>query len=576
MLNIHRVVAGCALGLCSLVSHAGELLIEQTPGVAVVSAHPLATRAGLEVLHRGGNAFDAAVAVTAALAVVEPQGSGLGGGGFYLMHRTSDRFSLFVDARETAPDAATGDLYLDRDELPVRALSYDGPLASAIPGTPAAMEHIARSYGRLPLSQSLAPAIRYARDGFAIDPALAGWLSASSERLSPAARTVFLPEGVLPEVGDRLVQADLARTLQAIADRGARGGFYSGEVAKRLRDGVFADGGIWSLRDLERYRIREREPMVVDYRGHRITTAPLPSAGGIAMAQVLGVLEQRAWPPNNEHAARHELVEALRLAFHDRAKYLGDPDFVEVPVARLTGRDYVQRMSERIGAQALPSTTLVAETGRPFDMLAQAPDERQTTHFSIIDRDGNRVSATLTLNSAFGSGYMPPGTGVLLNNEMDAFATAPLVRDLDGALRLEPNHIQPHKRPLSSMTPAFVDGPRGVFVTGTPGGSRIVSAVLLSVLAHINGMDVQQVVAMPRFHHQFLPDLIEFEARALTPEQREALALRGHSLHELSEPFGNMQAIHWNKMANSLYAASDPRGYGAAEVRLIGLSVADR
>lgn len=553
-----RALLAALLLLCGLP--AGAASLPDVPGHAVASAHPLATRAGLKVLERGGNAFDAAVAVTAALAVVEPYGSGLGGGGFYLLHRSGDQMEVFVDARETAPDAATGDMYLDRDGKPIPSLSRDGPLAAGIPGTPRALEHITELFGRNSLAENLAPAIRLATEGFPIDSKLAARIAASAHRFSEAAEAVFLPDGELPIAGDRLVQKDLGATLMTIAEHGAEG-FYEGELAERLQGGVFRDGGIWSLSDLKRYRTKEREPVRFEYRDYRITTAPLPSAGGITLAQIFGMLDALEWPSGDDTAARHELVEAMRRAYRDRAVYLGDSDFVDVPVERLTSPEYAKSLAADIGRMATPSETMEIAS-----LQERRAKGENTTHFSIIDDDGNRVGATLSINTWFGSGYMPPGTGVLLNNEMDDFATAPLVPNAYGLVHTEANAIQPHKRPLSSMTPTFVDGPRGVFITGTPGGSRIITMVLLSVLGHINGLSVEQAVAAPRFHHQFLPDRISFEPRALTPEQRKELRARGHELEPSTRRFGNMQAIHWSTRSNRLEAASDPRGIGDAKV----------
>lgn len=558
-----RLLVGAFLLCCGLP--AGAASLPDVPGHAVASAHPLATQAGLKALERGGNAFDAAVAVTAALAVVEPYGSGLGGGGFYLLHRSGSEEDVFVDARETAPGAATGDMYLDADGDPVSRLSRDGPLAAGIPGTPAALEHITELFGRNSLAENLAPAIRLAVEGFPIDAKLAARITASAHRFSEAAEAVFLPGGELPVAGDRLVQEDLAATLMTIAELGADG-FYEGALAERLQGGVFRDGGIWSLEDLAGYRVKERDPVTIDYRGYRITTAPLPSAGGITMAQIFGMLEALDWPSGDDTAARHELIESMRRAYRDRAKYLGDSDFVDVPVGRLTSEDYAEELAADISRMATPSETMEI-AGRP----RQDEEGGNTTHFSIIDDDGNRVSATLSINTWFGSGYMPPDTGVLLNNEMDDFATAPLVPNAYGLVHTEANAVQPHKRPLSSMSPTYVNGPRGVFITGTPGGSRIITMVLLSVLGHMNGLSVEQAVTAPRFHHQFLPDRVSFEPKALTTEQREKLRARGHELEPTTRRFGNMQAIHWDIRRNVLEAASDPRGIGDAKVVRLSL-----
>ena len=535
------------------------------PGHAIATAHPLATEAGERILAAGGNAFDAAIAVAAALAVVEPYGSGLGGGGFFLMHRAFDDRDTFLDARETAPAAATGDMYLDRRERLVRELSLTGPLAAAIPGTPAAIEHLARLWGKLPLERSLAPAIQLARHGFEADARLVERIREEATRFSPAARAVFMPGGRVPEVGQRIVQADLANTLEALARDGAQG-FYQGEVGRRLQQGVFRDGGIWSPEDLKQYRVRERVPHRFFYRGHEIVTAPLPSAGGVTLQQTLQTLEALDWPPADGTLARHQLIEALRYAYRDRAIYLGDSDFVQVPLDRLLSREYAARNAATIGERARASASL--DVDRLQAQRAAARVDGQTTHFSIIDRDGNRVAATLTINTWFGSGYMPPGTGVLLNNEMDDFATAPLVPNAFGLVHTESNAIQPHKRPLSSMSPTFVTGPRGVLVLGTPGGSRIITMVMLGILSHLNGLSLAEVVATPRIHHQFMPDELQYESGALSRAQIDGLQARGHSLNEFTRPWGNMQAVHWDRVNQLLHAASDPRGIGTARVHM--------
>lgn len=555
-------LAGAALSSACLAAGTERHGGAAPPAEAVATSHPLATEVGLRVLREGGNAFDAAVAVAAALAVVEPYDSGLGGGGFFLMHSARDGRDVVVDARETAPGAATGDMYLDRDGRPVAHFSTEGPLAAAIPGTVAALDHITAAFGSRPLAANLAPAIALARDGFPADATLSERVRKSAHRLSPAARTVYMPGGRAPRVGQKIVQRDLAATLQAVAARG-REGFYAGPVASRLRAGVFRDGGIWSLGDLAAYRVVERQPATFAHRGHRITTVPLPSASGVALAQIFGMMEARDWPPPDNTAARHEIIEAMRLSYRDIAKYLADPAYVNAEVERITSAGYIGELARGIGRTARQSRSMDVAALRE----AARDKGRNTTHFSILDRHGNRVGATLSINEWFGSGYMPPGTGVMLNSTMDDFATAPLVRDATGRLHLEANHIQPHKRPLSTMAPTFVEGPRGVFITGTAGGSRIITSVMLSVLGHINRLSVEQTVNAPRFHHQFLPDVVEFESRALTISQQKQLRERGHRLDVADTSFGNMQAVHWDTGARRVEAASDPRGQGSARVQ---------
>lgn len=526
---------------------------------AVATSHPLATQVGLDVLRDGGDAFDAAVAVAATLAVVEPQHAGLGGGGFFLLHRAADDAQEVVDARETAPGAATGDMFLGADGEPIARFSRDSPLGAAIPGVPAALAHIGRHYASRDLVENLAPATRLARQGFAVDSELAASLRVAARRLSPAAREVFLLADGVPSAGERLRQPDLAATLEALGAHGAEG-FYEGPVAQKLRAGVFADGGIWRHDDLRDYQLIEREPARITYRDHVVTTVPLPSVGGVTMAQMLKALEARNWPPRDDSAAWHELIEVMRLAHRDSARHLGDPAFVDVPVARLTSDAYLRERAANIG----PRAGRVARTD--VALLQRRDRHTNTTHFSIIDAAGNRVSATMSLNGRFGSGYMPPGTGVLLNNQMDDFATAPLARDSSGALHTRANHVEPGKRPLSTLAPIFVEGPRGVLVAGTPGGSRAVSATAMAVLLYSNGLRVSQIVAAPRLHHSYIPHRVELESNTLSARQVGSLRARGHALRTQRERFGDMQAIHWDRGSGRLEAASDPRGNGVARV----------
>src|SRR5262245_12416859 len=381
---------------------------------AIASAHPLATAAGHEILRRGGNAFDAAVAVAAALAVVEPYASGLGGGGLWLLHRAADGRQVMVDARETAPGKATPDLYLDGAGKPARAATTQGGTAAAIPGAPAALAHVAAKYGALPLAESLAPAIRLARDGIEVDARYTR-AAAQRERLlqaRPETARVFLDDNRAPRPGWKLRQPALARTLERLGKEGGRG-FYEGSVAAALVQAVNGAGGMWQLSDLSAYRVVERQPLRFQYRGATVTVAALPSAGGIALAQCLQMLErfETADPRSPRYA--HLVVETLRRAFRDRAAYLGDPDLAEVPVERLTSRAYA--------AQQAASIEPAAATRSEPPGAATPPGGNSTTHLSVVDAAGNRVAATLTINLTFGSGVVGGDTGVLLNNEMDDF-----------------------------------------------------------------------------------------------------------------------------------------------------------
>jgi gamma-glutamyltranspeptidase/glutathione hydrolase len=529
---------------------------------AIASAHPLATQAGMEILADGGNAFDAAVAVSAVLAVVEPYSSGLGGGGFWLLHRARDDFEVMVDGREKAPLAASRDMYLDADGEVVPDLSVDGALAAGIPGEPAALDHIARHYGRLPLARSLRPAIRLAREGFVVDAhyrKLAQFRQAVLQN-NPDAAGIFLQDDEVPEEGYRIVQPDLADTLAAMA-RFGNAGFYRGPVARALVDGVRAGGGIWTMEDLAQYRVVEREPIQVAFQGLRITSASPPSSGGVALATMLNILSTFELTELDAATHAHVVIESMRRAYQDRSVYLGDPDFVAIPVPRLTSAGHAGRQASTIQLdRATPSSTLpgrVLKTGG-----------RDTTHFSILDGAGNRVAATLSVNYPFGACEVPPGTGVLLNDEMDDFSAKPGVPNVYGLVGAEANAIEPGKRPLSSMSPTFIESKDGVAVLGTPGGSRIITMVLLGILDQAAGNKPDSWVSLPRYHHQYLPDTVQHEPDAFDADMIKSLTLRGHTLQQLNAEYGNMQAIYWDRNTGQVFAASDPRGIGDSRVGL--------
>ncbi|MEW8505968.1 MAG: gamma-glutamyltransferase [Candidatus Thiodiazotropha sp.] len=531
---------------------------EKPGAAAIASAHPLATAAGHQLLSAGGNAFDAAVAVSAVLAVVEPYGSGIGGGGFWLLHRASDGFETMLDGRERAPLAAHRDLYLDQQGKVIPRRSIDGALAAAIPGEPAALVHLARHYGRLPLGESLQPAIRLARDGFEVDShyrRLAGWRLAALQA-HPASAEQFLDRGEVPAEGFIVKQPALAETLEKIALEGADG-FYKGEVALRLVEGVRAAGGIWSLEDLANYRVVERQPIVGNYQGLKITSAAPPSSGGIALMTMLNILQGFNLAAQSDTQRTHLLVEAMRRAYRDRADYLGDPDYVDIPVEALTHPWYAAGLARDIQLhRASPSV----------GNLSSAEEGRDTTHFSILDDEGNRVAATLSINYPFGSGFVVPGTGVLLNDEMDDFSASPGVPNVYGLIGGEANAIAGGKRMLSSMTPTFVEDERRVAILGTPGGSRIITMVLLGILQMAEGEEPANWVEKARFHHQYLPDEIQFEPGAFNDSMQQQLSAMGHNLKPLERGYGNMQAVLWDREQNQVKAASDPRGLGSARV----------
>jgi gamma-glutamyltranspeptidase / glutathione hydrolase len=528
---------------------------------AIASAYPLASQAGEEILAAGGNAFDAAVAVSAALAVVEPSSSGLGGGGFYLLHVQADGLETMLDAREKAPAAASRDMYLDKAGNVIDGASIDGPLAAAIPGEPAAFEYLARRYGKLPLKQSLQPAIRLARNGFPLYARLQGAIRYKREGLlkSPDAARVFLTaEGGVPELGAVIKQPELASTLEAVANQGAKG-FYEGRVAADLVAGVRAGGGIWTLQDLASYRVIERKPLIGEYRGARIVSASPPSSGGVALLDALNILSGFDLHSVDSGTRKHLIIEAMRRAYRDRAIYLGDPDFVKMPLEQLVSPDYAAGQRSSIRAdKAMPSNFLPGIESEPGGM--------QTTHFSVLDADGNRVAATISINLFLGSGLMPPKTGVLLNNTMDDFSTKPGRPNEFGLVGATANAIAPNKRSLSSMTPTFVETSKGLMIVGSPGGSYIISMVLLGTLNYLDGMNAAQIVKYPHYHHQYLPDEVDYEQGALTDKEIRELQAMGHGLKLSGRQWGNMQVITWDYATGKIEAASDPRGEGEGMV----------
>ena len=554
--------------LCGLLLATGATAAERAkevaahpPGAAIASAHALATDAGLEMLRKGGNAFDAAVATSAALSVVEPISSGIGGGGFFLLHDAKTGRDVFIDARETAPAAATPQAYLDNKGELDRDRAENGPWSAGIPGLPAALVHIAEKYGKLPLRTSLAPAIRLAREGFPIYARLErgyGSRRTVMERY-PGTRAVFLADGTPPRTGEILRQPDLAQTLELLAAEGFDG-FYRGDLAKKLIAGVEAEGGRWTAEELAAYRVREREPLKLRYRDWNITTAPPPSSGGIALAEILHVLAGWDLRGLDQAHRTHLVVEAMRRAFRDRTIYLGDPDFVKVPLQRLMSPDYAAGLRASIHPEkATPSALL---PGQPAPL-----EDDETTHFSIIDRDGNRASVTQTVNLLYGSGLVVPGTGFLLNNEMDDFALKPGTPNAFGVMGFAANAPEPGKRMLSSMTPTFMESPEKVIALGAPGGSRIITEVLLGILAYDDGLDPQQVAALPRYHHQWLPDVISAERGALDLKTVEALQAMGHVVNAGEPTWGSLQTVMWNRRDDTLSGGSDPRNpVGKSEV----------
>jgi gamma-glutamyltranspeptidase/glutathione hydrolase len=564
LIRASQYAQGLLGALCLLCSLAA---LASTPGQsAIASAHPAATVAGLETLALGGNAFDAAVAVSAALAVVEPYSSGLGGGGLFLLRQASDSLEgpatyRFLDARERAPLAAHAELY-QRDGKVQPALSLNGPLAAAIPGLPAALVHLAERYGDLPLSAALAPAIRLARDGVSIDRVYrerAKWRLAAL-RDDPESARLFLDQGEIPELFALLRQPELALSLERLAQQG-HAGFYTGPLAEKLVQGVRAAGGIWSLEDLARYQVVERAPLRFSLaEGRELISAPPPSAGGVALAQSLGMLQHLPWRQAEPVQRTHYVVEVLRRAYRDRG-LLGDPDFIENPIARLLDADYLKTLASGIDPQhATPSASLAP--------AASWHEGSHTTHFAVLDTSGNAVAGTLSINMPFGAAFSVPGTGIALNDEMDDFAADTSGVNAYGLVGSQANRIAAGKRPLSSMTPTFIESPSDFAAFGTPGGSRIPSMLLLSILQYLDDQPVLNWVASARYHHQFMPDLIEHEPDTFSPAQRSALQARGHQLKVMDRQYGNQQVLFWDKSGRKVEAASDPRGIGSSAVAI--------
>jgi gamma-glutamyltranspeptidase/glutathione hydrolase len=527
---------------------------------AIATAHPLATAAGEQVLRSGGNAFDAAVAVAATLAVVEPYSSGLGGGGFFLLHRASDNVEVMIDARETAPLAATRDMYLDELGEVNQGASINGALAAGIPGLPAALEHVSNHYGVLPFQENLQPAITVAQQGFMVDAhyqKLAGF-RLPMLRSSKDAAAIFLQNNEVPADRAMIRQPDLAIALQRMARDGSAG-FYRGEIAEKMVKSVRAHGGIWTLDDLKKYRVIERTPLYSEYRGMKITSAALPSSGGIALIEILNQLEVYNLLALPVDQRMHLMIEAMRRAYRDRAAYLGDSDFVSVPLQQLLDKNYAAGLRAGIhDAKATPSDLLPA--------IGQGNEGFHTTHFSIVDKDGNRVAATLSINYPFGSCFVAEGTGVLLNDEMDDFSIKPGVPNVYGLVGNEANAIAPGKRMLSSMSPTFLETDNRIAVIGTPGGSRIITMVLLGALNFYDGLGAEKIVNAPRIHHQYLPDKVFYEFGALDSILIESLVARGYVLEAANDTWGNMQLVIINKKDGMADAAADRRGVGKAVV----------
>jgi len=512
----------------------------------VVAAQKEAAQAGIQMLRQGGNAFDAAAATALALGVVEPGSSGIGGGGFFLLYIARENRYVMLDARETSPKlAGHGEVYRAKS-------SIDGPQSAGVPGLVAGVDHLVSRHGNLKRTDVAAPAIRLARQGFTVSPRLKRMLDWRGKVFNDAARRIFLKKE-----GKIIRQPALADTLARFAARGAAD-FYRGETAGRLVADMKRDGGLIRIADLASYKVIEREPVVFDFQGFHFVSAALPSSGGMTLAHIFGQLRNDKLKPLASADRAHLLIETMKRAYHDRNQYLGDADFVHIP------NDYLdptrlKKLRASIDMQhATPANKLTGFA----EPIGGSVD---TTHFSIIDKEGNMVAATLSINYGFGSGYVSPSTGILLNDEMDDFATRPGQPNAYGLVQGKANAVAPGKRMLSSMTPTFVIGPNRTFIVGTPGGSRIISMVLLaSVGFMLDETSPTDWVNAPRFHHQFRPDVVQHEKNTFTLGVSAELTKRGHKLKPLTRYYGNMQAILFDRKIGSLTGISDQRGEGKA------------
>ncbi|TWD89064.1 gamma-glutamyltransferase 1 [Variovorax beijingensis] len=561
--NLRTAVAAALLLAGASASNAASQAPVAAEHGMVVSAQHLATKVGVDVLKRGGNAVDAAVAVGYALAVVYPAAGNLGGGGFMTVQLADGR-KTFLDFREKAPLAATANMYLDKDGNVIKGLSTNGHLAVGVPGTVSGMEYAREKYGTMKRDQLIAPSIQLAEKGFALEQGDVDMLRTSTNdfKKDAVSGAIFLNKGEPFAVGQKLVQKDLAKTLRAVSAKGVDG-FYKGWVGQAIVASSQAGKGIITQADLDQYKTRELAPVECDYRGYKVVSAPPPSSGGVIICEMLNILEGYPLKDLGFRSAEavHYQIEAMRHAYVDRNSYLGDPDFVKNPLDRLLDKGY----AEKIRAAIDPKKAGVSKDIKP----GVAPHEgSNTTHYSITDQQGNAVSVTYTLNDWFGAKVTADKTGVLLNNEMDDFTAKIGVPNMYGLVQGEANAIAPGKRPLSSMSPTIVskDG-KPVFVVGTPGGSRIITAVLHTILNVVDyGMNVQEAVDSPRFHQQWLPDVTNVETFALSPDTRKILTDMGHNLG-VPQPANHLAAIIVGAPslggkpvgANRFYGANDPR-----------------
>ena len=527
----------------------------------VVTAQHLATEIGVDVLKRGGNAVDAAVAVGYALAVVYPAAGNIGGGGFMTIQLASGK-KTFLDFREKAPLAARADMYLDSNGRLIPESTEIGQLAAGVPGTVSGMEYARAKYGSLPRADLMTPAIHYAEQGFVLDAGDIYTLHAVNDSLAkdPAARQIFTKDGEPYQIGDVLIQKQLATTLKTISREGDSG-FYRGEVAARIAAASKAGHGIMTTTDLSQYKTRELAPIECDYRGYHVVSAPPPSSGGVVVCEILNILEGYPLGQLGFHstAAMHDEIEAMRYAYADRNTYLGDPDFVKNPIAHLLDAQYAANIRGLIA----PDRAGLSSQIRPGAALHEG---NNTTHYSIVDKDGNAVSVTYTLNDWFGARTMAGDTGILLNNEMDDFTTRPNTPNMYGLLQGAANAIEPGKTPLSSMSPTIVskDG-KPVLVLGAPGGSHIITVVTLMISNIIDyGMTLQQAIDAPRFHQQWYPETTNLDNGAISELTRQQLESMGYAFAK-PQPNNQVAAILIGGPALNVAPIGDNRFYGVVD-----------
>lgn len=559
------VVVSIALVRSTSAIAAPTILLDRATQGMVVSAHPLATQAGLSMLQQGGNAVDAAVATTFAISVVEPFSAGLGGGGFLLMYQAKSNEIKALDFRERAPLNATKTMYLDNQGNVRPNASTNGYLAVATPGTIAGLYEVHRKYGRLPWKTVIAPAIQLAETGL---PVSWRFVSATKTRLptllkNPDAQKIFTHNGKTYQIGERLVQPELAATLRSVSQNPQD--FYTGTIATAIAADMAANSGLITQKDLQQYRPTWRDPVCGDFRKARVCSMPPPSSGGVHLLQILNIIGDTDLKTLGWHSpdALHLLIESMRIAYADRATYLGDPDFIKVPVKALISPVYAQKRRQEINPQkATPSSQVKAVDPAVLQRLTK--ESVETSHLTVVDRDRNAVSLTFTVNLGFGAGVVAKGTGIVLNNEMDDFAIAPNTPNAFGLVGGTANAIAPNKIPLSSMTPTIItENGRLRLAVGSPGGSTIITTVLQIVLnVLVYDMDVRRAIAAPRVHHQWLPDRLNVEPWGLDTLTIADLKRRGHQIEERPS-WGNANAIVVMP-DGSLEGAADPRGEGAA------------